>query len=471
MTHYDLAIIGSGSGNSLITEHWDGKKVAIIDAGTFGGTCLNVGCIPTKMFVYPAQLAASVAEAKRLGVSMTFEGADWAGLRDRIFGRIDSISESGKNYRAHELENVTLYTEHVSFISRTELNTAGGQSITADNIVIATGSRAVLPEVPGIDLPGVHTSDTVMRLDELPRRMVILGGGYIASEFAAVFSALGSEVIQVNRSGALMRQQDADISAAFTQAATKRWGVELNAAVQGIEKHGDGLLVRLERDGKPLEMAADVVLVATGRTPNTDRLGVADLGFDLRDDGSLVVDEYQRVLASGEPVQGIFGLGDAANIEQLKHVANREARVVAHNLENPDAMRPMDRRAVPAAVFSNPQIASVGATEAQARAEHGDEAVLSVIQPYGSTAYGWAMEDEEGIVKLLACKDTGLLLGAHIMGHEASLLIQPLIQAMVSGMSVNTMAREPFWIHPALSEVVENALLGLGVPVGDSDPL
>ncbi|WP_411731709.1 mycothione reductase [Paeniglutamicibacter sp.] len=470
MAHYDLAIIGSGSGNSLITEHWDGRKVAIIDAGIFGGTCLNVGCIPTKMFVYPAQLAASVAEAKALGVSMTFDGADWASMRDRIFGRIDAISEAGKNYRAHELENVTLYTEHVRFASRNELLTESGQSITADKFVIATGSRAVLPQVPGIDLPGVHTSDTIMRLDQLPKRLVILGGGYIASEFAAVFWALGSEVIQVNRSGALMRRQDADISAAFTQAASKRWGVELDAALQGIEKEGDVLTVSLERDGRPLQLEADVVLVATGRTPNTDGLGVAELGFDTREDGSLVLDDYQRILAAGRPVEGIFGLGDAANTEQLKHVANREARVVVHNLENPDDMRPMDRRAVPAAVFSNPQIAYVGATEEEARAEHGD-AVLSVVQPYGSTAYGWAMEDQEGIVKLLAHKDTGLLLGAHIMGHEASLLIQPLIQAMYSGLDVNSMARGPYWIHPALSEVVENALLGLGMPVGAGDPL
>ncbi|MDQ0095363.1 mycothione reductase [Paeniglutamicibacter psychrophenolicus] len=471
MAHYDLAIIGSGSGNSLITEHWDGRKVAIIDAGTFGGTCLNVGCIPTKMFVYPAQLAASVAEAKALGVSMSFDGADWAAMRDRIFGRIDAISEAGKNYRAHELENVTLYTEHVRFVSRNELNTASGQSITADNFVIATGSRPVLPQVEGIDLPGVHTSDTIMRLDALPQRLVILGGGYIASEFAAVFSALGSEVTQVNRSGTLMRRQDADISAAFTQAASARWGVELNAGLQGIEQRGDSLVVRLRRDGQPLDLEADVVLVATGRTPNTDALGVAELGFEMREDGSLVVDEYQRLVADGLPVEGIFGLGDAANTEQLKHVANREARVVIHNLENPGAMRPMDRRAVPAAVFSNPQIAYVGATEAQARAEHGADAVLSVIQPYGSTAYGWAMEDSEGIVKLLAHRDTGLLLGAHIMGHEASLLIQPLIQAMATGLDVATMARGQFWIHPALSEVVENALLGLGVPAQESDPL
>ncbi|MDO5744289.1 MAG: mycothione reductase [Micrococcaceae bacterium] len=471
MAHYDLAIIGSGSGNSLITEYWDDKKVAIIDAGIFGGTCLNVGCIPTKMFVYPAQLAHSVAEAKRLGVDLDFNGANWPGIRDRIFGRIDAISEAGKNYRAHELENVTLYTEHVSFVSPNELRTASGESITAERIVIATGSRATLPEAPGLDLPGVHTSDTIMRLDALPKSLVILGGGYIASEFAAVFSALGSKVTQVNRSGALMRKQDADITAAFTRAAAKRWGVELNANLRGVTKQGESLRLEFARGDEPLVLEADIVLVATGRRPNTDALGVAGLGFDLREDGSLIVDEYQRILASGTPVPGLFGMGDAANIEQLKHVANREARVVTHNLENPLAMRPMDRTAVPAAVFSIPQIACVGMSEAQARAEHGEDAVLSVIQDFGSTAYGWAMEDGEGIVKLVAHRGSGLLLGAHIMGHEAALLIQPLIQAMVTGLDVNTMAREQFWIHPALSEVVENALLGLGVRARADDPL
>ncbi|GAA5227324.1 mycothione reductase [Paeniglutamicibacter antarcticus] len=471
MAHYDLAIIGSGSGNSLITEFWDDKKVAIIDSGVFGGTCLNVGCIPTKMFVYPAQLAQSAAEAKRLGVDLDFSGANWPEIRDRIFGRIDAISEAGKNYRAHELENVTLYTEHVSFVSPNELRTASGQSITAERIVVATGSRATLPDAPGIDLPGVHTSDSIMRLDALPKSLVILGGGYIASEFAAVFSALGSEVIQVNRSGALMRKQDADITAAFTQAAAKRWGVELNANLRGITKQGDGLHLEFARGSESLVLEADTVLVATGRRPNTDALGVSGLGFDMREDGSLIVDEYQRILASGTPVPGLFGMGDAANTEQLKHVANREARVVSHNLENPLAMRPMDRRAVPAAVFSIPQIACVGLSEEQARAEHGEDAVLSVIQDFGSTAYGWAMEDGEGIVKLVAHKESGLLLGAHIMGHEAALLIQPLIQAMVTGLDVSTMAREQFWIHPALSEVVENALLGLGVPARGDDPL
>lgn len=472
MTHYDLAIIGSGSGNSVITGYWDDKKVALIDGGIFGGTCLNVGCIPTKMYVYPAQLAASATEAKKLGVDLEFKGADWVGIRDRIFGRIDAISAGGRRYRDVELEHVDLYSEYASFTGEKELTTASGAVITADNIVVASGSRAVLPQVPGIDLAGVHTSDTIMRLDELPERIVIVGGGYIASEFAAVFSGLGSSVTQVNRSGALMRHQDVDISTAFTKAASARWNVELDAHLTGIRAADAGLVVAFEgKDGKKLELEADVVLVAAGRVPNTDTLNVAGIGLDQREDGTLLVDEYQRLLRGGEPVPDMFAMGDVANQEQLKHVANRETRVVVHNMENPSDLRPMDRRAVAAAVFTNPQIATVGLTEAEARTAYPERELAVAIQEYGSTAYGWAMDDTEGIVKVIADQHTGEILGGHIMGHEASLLIQPLIQAMVNGTTVAQLARGPYWIHPALTEVVENALLSLGVDAHAGDPL
>ena len=471
MVHYDLAIVGSGSGNSLITPFWDGKRVAIIDGGRFGGTCLNVGCIPTKMFAYPAQLAAGAAQARELGVDLVHRGSDWAAIRERIFGRIDAISESGRHYRAEQLENVDLYQEHVTLTDDHRLVTDSGTTIDAAQVVIAAGSRAVLPQVPGTGLPGVHTSDTIMRIEGLPDRLVVVGGGYVASEFAAVFASFGSKVTQVNRSGALLREQDAEISAAFTAAAARRWNVELDATLERIEEHGGHLRLHFTRHGGELVLEADTVLVAVGRRPNTDTLGVASLGLDLRGNGALRVDAYQRVLRGGEPVAGVFALGDVANVDQLKHVANREARVVAHNLEHPGQLRAMDRSAVPAAVFSNPQVASVGLTEAQAIHAHGAAHVATVTQPFGSTAYGWAMEDTEGIVKLVAHTGTRRLLGAHLMGHEAALLVQPLIQAMATDLDLVGMARGQFWIHPALSEVVENALLSLGLEPWPGDPL
>lgn len=474
MPHYDLAIIGSGSGNSLITPYWDNKRVALIDGGVFGGTCLNVGCIPTKMFVYPAGLAAAHHEAARLGVDLSLDKVHWNGIRDRIFGRIDSISSAGRDYRATELDHVDLYQDHVHFTGPRALRTESGVDITANQVVVAAGSRAVLPDVPGIELPQVHTSDTVMRIDGLPERVVVVGGGYIAAEFAGIFHGFGSSVTQVNRTSRLLRGHDADISGRFAEAAASRWGLELGFSLQSIQDNGNGTVMVnfADADGRPLRVPADVVLLATGRVPNTDRLGVEAAGFDMDDDGTLAHDANLRILSGGTPLDGVYALGDVANTYQLKHVANREARVVAHNLEHPDRLRRIDYTAVPAAVFSNPQVASVGLTEeeARSRAAAGTD-VVTAVQDYGTTAYGWAMEDGEGVVKLVAERASGRLLGAHILGHEASILLQPLVQAMAGSVPVHELARGPYWIHPALTEVVENALLALDVDLPEDAPL
>lgn len=468
MAHYDLAVIGSGSGNTIITPEWDDKKIAIIEGGTFGGTCLNVGCIPTKMLVYPADLARAADDGGRLGVDLQHTATRWTDLRDRIFTRIDSISEAGRVYRAEELDHVDLIEEDVRFTGDRTLVTDSGDVVTADQVVVAAGSRAVLPEIPGLDLPQVHTSDTVMRLSELPRRMLIIGGGYIAAEFAHIFSSLGTEVSLAVRSDRMLRTLDDTVSERFTELARSQWNLLTEHQVSRIDSNADGsVTARLARpDGTEMVQGADVVLVATGRVPNSDRVGAPDVGFDLTDDGRLSVDAFQRVLRQGEPVAGVWALGDISSPFQLKHVANHEARVVSHNLLHPDALHASDHRYVPAAVFTRPQIATVGLTEEQAleRAEKTGSRVAVAVQQYGSTAYGWAMEDTTGIVKVLAEEDTGMILGAHIMGHEASNLIQPIIQAMHFGLDAFTMARGQYWIHPALTEVVENALLSLKAP-------
>ena len=474
MPHYDLAIIGSGSGNSLITPYWESKRVALVDGGVFGGTCLNVGCIPTKMYVYPAGLAAAHQEAARLGVDLSLDKVHWNAIRDRIFGRIDSISSAGRDYRATELDHVDLYEDYARFTGPRALRTESGVDITAGQVVVAAGSRAVLPEVPGIGLPQVHTSDTVMRIDGLPERVVVVGGGFIAAEFAGIFHGFGSSVTQVNRTRRLLRGHDAEISGRFAAAAASRWRLELGFSLQSIEDNGNGTVVVnfADADGRPLHVPADVVLMATGRVPNTDRLGVEAAGFDVNDDGTLAVDANLRILSRGTPLDGVYALGDVANPYQLKHVANREARVVAHNLEHPDRLRRIDYTAVPSAVFSNPQVASVGLTEAEARSQAAAGTdVVTAVQDYGTTAYGWAMEDGEGVVKLVAERASGRLLGAHILGHEASILLQPLVQAMAGSVPVHELARGPYWIHPALTEVVENALLALDTDLPEDAPL
>lgn len=465
MVHYDLAIIGSGSGNTIITPEWDNKKIAVIEGGTFGGTCLNVGCIPTKMLVYPADLARAADEAGRLGIDLRHTATRWRDLRERIFTRIDSISEDGRVYRADELDHVDLFEEEVRFTDDRTLVTGSGAVITADQVVISAGSRPVVPAIPGLDLPQVHTSDTVMRLDEQPSRMLIIGGGYIAAEFAHIFSSLGSEVTLAVRSGHMLRSLDDTLSARFTDSARLQWNVLTKHRVGRVHSNADGSVTALltDPDGTEVAVEADVVLVATGRRPNSDRVAASNVGFDRTDDGRIAVDAFQRVLRRGEPVPGVWALGDISSPFQLKHVANHEARVVSHNLLHPDALHASDHRYVPAAVFTHPQIATVGLTEEQAleRAEKTGSRLAVAVQQYGSTAYGWAMEDATGIVKVIAEEDTGIILGAHIMGHEASNLIQPIIQAMHFGLDAFTMARGQYWIHPALTEVVENALLSL----------
>jgi len=468
VAHFDLAIIGTGSGNSLVTPDFDGKRVAIIESGTFGGTCLNVGCIPTKMYVYAADVANTITHAAVLGIDATLDGVRWKDIRDRVFARIDPISESGKDWRVNG-PNTTAFLGHATFtgprrlridsshdtgVDADEDRDDGGVEITADQIVIAAGAHATVPSAVSESGVPFHTSDTVMRLDELPKRLVILGSGFVAAEFAHVFSALGSHVTVVARSDALLRALDSEISRRFTALAQQQWDVRLNSELTKVtgRQDGDETEVRLDfADGS--QVTGDVLLVATGRAPNTENLGLEVAGIATHEDGGVTVDRHGRT-----NVAGVWALGDVSSAHQLKHVANHEARIVAHNLAHPDDLLSFEELYVPAAVFTSPQIASVGLTEEQLKAQ--GRKYVTKTQEYGDTAYGWAMEDTTGICKLLADPATGELLGAHLMGYQASNLIQPLIQGMSFGQSVTQLARGQYWIHPALIEVVENALLG-----------
>jgi mycothione reductase len=452
-THFDLAIIGTGSGNTILDERFDDHRVAVLEKGLFGGTCLNVGCIPTKMFVYPADIARSATSGSRLGVDTRFDHVRWREVRDRVFGRIDPISRGGHDWRASN-PNVTLYEAHARFTDVRTLDTGTGETITADQMVIAAGSRPVVPDVEGLDTVGYHTSDTIMRLDELPERLLILGGGYVAAEFAHVFGSFGTRVTIVNRSDAMLRASDDDISRRFTDIARRQWDVRLEAQVTKIERYDEGVRAHVS-DGSTVE--ADVVLVAVGRVSNADGLDLHRTGVEVDDGGVIVVDDHQRT-----SVDGIWALGDIANHFQLKHVSNHEAEVIQHNLlhlDDPAAMITSRHDAVPSAVFSSPQVSGVGLTEREAVARGVPH--VTAEYPYSGTAYGWAMEDTTGFAKLLAEPRTGRILGAHFLGPQASNLIQPLIQAMAFEQSAHDVARCQYWIHPALMEVVENLLLAL----------
>ena len=461
MPHYDLVIIGTGSGNSIPGPGLTGRKTAIVEKGTFGGTCLNVGCIPTKMFVHAADVASTPSHSSHLGVDEELKGVRWRDIRDRIFGRIDPIAEGGAEYRRSHPDNadIDVYSGTARFTGHKELRVtfADGRPdevLTAEKFVLAAGGRPVIPDIPGLADVGYHTSDTVMRLDELPASAVILGGGYIAAEFAHVFASFGVAVTVVNRSGRLLRSEDEDVSERFTELASKRFDVRLERKTVRARRTAAGIALDLEGPHGAETVEAELLLVATGRTPNSDVLDVAATGVTTMDSGHVVVDEYQRTV-----VEGIYALGDMSSPFELKHVANHEARVVQHNLRHPDAPIKADHRFVPHAVFTHPQVASVGLTEQDARAR-GVSYVVSK-QDYAGIAYGWAMEDTTGFAKLLADPATGRLLGAHIIGPQASSVIQPLIQAMSFGQDARTVARGQYWIHPAMPELIENALLNL----------
>ena len=456
--HYDLAVVGSGSGNSIIDERFSGRRVALVDDGArFGGTCLNHGCIPTKMFVVPADYLSAPAAASAVGVHLAPPTADWASVRDRIFGRIDPISDGGERWRA-ESENVTLYRETARFTGTRRLR-VGDEEFTADQVVIAAGSRPTRPPIDGLDDPAVaarvHTSDTVMRLDALPASLVIVGGGFVAAEFAHIFAAFGTRVTVLARSQRLLRTEDDEISRRYTQAAAAYTDLRLGHRATRVEATDAGVRVHTaDADGETGAVDADLLLLATGRTPNGDRLDAEAGGVAVDERGFVVVDERQAT-----NVPGVWALGDVCSPRMLKHVANHESRVVAHNLLHPDDPVTADHDAVPHAVFGHPQVAAVGLTEQAARDAGHDVAVA--VQEYGTTAYGWALEDEGSCVKLIADRATGLLLGGHIIGEQAASLIQPVIQAMATGLGAAAMARGQYWIHPALTEVVENALLAL----------
>ena len=448
---FDLIIIGSGSGNH-IPEFLDDWRIAMVERDVFGGTCLNRGCIPSKMLVLPADRAVEADEARSLGVDITVNGADWLAIRDRVFGRIDPISESGRGYRAERCENVTLI-EGTGQFARSEVDgmhavDVGGRHIAAPNVLVAVGSRPSIPLIAGLQECGFHTSDSIMRLDTFPSRLGIVGGGYIAAEMGHVFSGLGSEVTLFNRSATMLSRHDSDIATTFTEEFRRRVSLQLGhlpskveRTSQGIEVHYDGSII-----------IVDELLLATGREPNSDLLNCDLVGLETNSRGIVTVDSRMRT-----SVPGIWAIGDVANEHQLKHVANAEVDVAFWNMAHADDQQVVTQRHVPAAVFSHPQVASVGLTEQAASAENRD--VVIGRREYAGTAYGWALGDGPGFAKVIVDRASDEILGAHIIGPQAATLIQPLVQAMQFSQTATQVARDVYYIHPALTEVIENALL------------
>ncbi|MCV0402483.1 MAG: FAD-dependent oxidoreductase [Chloroflexi bacterium] len=452
MKSFDLIVIGSGSGLEVSAAAAErGLNVAVVESGPFGGTCLNRGCIPSKMLVHVADVAQTIAESEKFGIHASVDRIDWPFIVERTFHEIDedsaNILEGNRS-----AENITVFQGEATFTGPKRLS-VNDEEIGAETIVIAAGTRPTAPNVPGLDEVGYETTDTIMRIGELPRRLAILGGGFVAAELGYVFRSLGTEVTIISRGKTMLSNEDRDIAEAMTKAYRRRFDLLLESTLTAASRDGD--LIRLEvgpaadRGGEARTVECDTLLVATGRIPNTDRLAVEATGVETDDRGYVRTDG--RLETS---VPGIWALGDIVGRWHLKHSANLEAAHVANNILNPEQPAEVDYHAMPWAIFGSPQIGGVGLTENEAEEQGIAYAVASY--PYDRTAYGSSIEDRDGFVKVLADPASGEILGCHVIGHEASILVQEAVNVMRFRLPIDVLAQS-IYIHPALPEVLQGA--------------
>jgi mycothione reductase len=451
---YDLVVVGAGSGNMLPAEGLEGLRVAIIERGQFGGTCLNRGCVPSKMLIHAADVAQAVRHAGRFGIRAELISADWPAIRDRVFARTDRVSEQAVEFRRRS--GVEVYLGDARFVGPGVLD-VDGQQMRSERIVLAAGSRPRVPDIVGLDEVPFHTTDTIMRIDARPASMVVVGGSYVAAEMSHMFGAFGTEITIVEREATLLATLDDDVSRRFTECSSERFDVRLSSTVAHVERTPRGVAVHVDGPSGRAVVEAETLLLATGRIPNTDVLDVAAAGIAVGEHGHVVTDDTYATSAPG-----VWAIGDLANHFELKHLANAEMRIVLHNVLHAGDTRRARFPVLPSAVFAEPEIATAGPTERALRAQGKEFAVAR--RDYSDTAYGWALEDTTGFVKLIADPATGRLLAAHIVGPQAPALIQPLVQAIYLDNTVDQLAHDVLYIHPAATEVVAQALLELFRP-------
>lgn len=446
--HYDVLVIGSGGGTKISTPTSKlGLKAAIIEKDRLGGTCLNRGCIPSKMLIHAAEVAHQIQTAPRFHIRPKGYDVDFQALVRRVSQTIDAESDSIlPGYR--ENPNLDFYHGEARFSGERRLSVRGVE-LTADKVYIATGSRPFIPKIPGLKDAPYLTSKEALRLETPPKRMIVMGGGYIATELAFYFSALGVEVQLAARS-ILVRNEDAGIRAAFARDFAKRCPVYLHHKPLRVDYHdGNFKVVFQTEEGTQTTLEADGLLVATGIVPNSDNLNLAAAGVETDGRGFIKVDDR---LCTSAP--SVYALGDVVGNYLFRHSVNLEAAYLfRHTIERPSET-PIDYGAMPHAVFSSPQIAGVGETEEQLKAQGVDYVVG--YRDYAASAMGMALRSDEGFVKLLVDRGTRAILGCHIIGHEASVLIHQVITLMQMKGSLDDLLATTF-IHPALNEIVRNA--------------
>jgi dihydrolipoamide dehydrogenase len=456
MEKFDVLIVGSGSGMMIAEAAVNsGLKTALVEKGKLGGTCLNTGCIPSKMVIYPADIINQINHSKVLGVIADIKQVDFAGIMERTRNFIAHDRKPMED-AIYQVRNLKFYPVEGYFVDDYRMK-VGEDEIIAENIFLVSGSRPFIPPIKGIDQVEFLTSENVWDLTTLPRSIAIAGGGFIACEMAHFFSSMGAEVTVLSRSPRLLKHGEPEISDILMTNLRQRIHIETDAEVKEVNKHGDLLEIIVEKkNGKSGIYEAEKIFLATGRIGNADLLKVENTGVEKDENGFIKVN--QRYETSKDR---IWALGDAIGKAMFKHVANKEAEIVWHSFSQ-GHFHPLDYDKVPYAVFSWPQVASVGLTEEVARSRR--KKILIGEYNYIDTAKGSAMEEEDGYLKVVVEKESYKILGAHIIGAFAPILIQEVINVMHIKEGILHPLVDAIHIHPALPEVVQRAFYNLRDP-------
>lgn len=457
MESYDVIVIGSGAGFNVVSNALhEGLKVAFVDKGPLGGTCLNNGCIPSKILIYPADVISALKDAKAVGIEGTITKKDFTFILNRFKKLLDE-EHKGMIEGIKNAKNLTYYPAVGEFTGDYTLK-AGDHTITAPKIAIATGARTAIPPVEGLKETGFIDNVTLLDLKGLPKSLAIIGAGYIGCEYGHFFSAMGTEVTLIGRPQAVLDNEDPEISAIVGKALSRDMRVLTGHEVTKVEKSGNVKVVHARdvKTDQETRVEAEEIMVASGRRSNSDLLKPEKTGVQTDKKGFIIVDKY---LQTSKP--GIFALGDATGKYMFRHTANYEAEVVSANMLKNGEWE-ADFHAVPHAVFTHPQIGAVGMTEAEALAA-GKQIMVGRAR-YIDTAKGYAMAEEGGLVKVITEGVTGRILGCSIVGTDAPVLVQQIVFLMnAHAQDYMPIARSQI-IHPAISEVIGNAFANLMHP-------
>jgi dihydrolipoamide dehydrogenase len=449
---YDAVVIGAGDvGAGLaFTAAASGLSVALIEKGAVGGTCLNNGCVPSKMLIHTADRILDAEAAGRLGIRVQVSGADFGAAMGRMREAVANGTAALRD--ALEREQQVHLVQGAARFLKPRLLDVDGTTLRGRKIFIASGSRPVVPPVPGLDALPYLTNETVLGLERQPASLVMLGGGYVGLEYAHFFSALGTRVTVVEQGERLLHFEEPEISALLEQSLSRRMDLLLGATVAGVGPGGAGCVATVRgRDGRTVEVSGERVFVAAGRRSNADLLQPDRGGIVLDERGYVRVDDQLRTSQ-----RSVWALGDAIGRAMFTHAGDREAVIAWHNASRRRKIS-MDFDAVPHAVFVAPQIASVGLTEARARA--GREVLVGTAR-YADTVFGAAMDERDGFAKAVVDKETRRILGFHVVGPHASLLIPEVANAVMRHERVEAIT-DCMHIFPALSDLVTETLSNL----------